>query len=117
MERFPTLKTGAAAQYPALRRLRYATEARRFLDTSEQRYLDIASPKRTWRLDLRLLTPTELAAIREFFVLMRGAQTTFEFDDPFSGTVVSPCRFGQDSLTERLSDESAEAVAVTIEEV
>ncbi len=117
MERFPSLKTGAAAQHPTQRQIRYGIETRRFLDSSEQRYSDLDAPKRSWRLELSLLTPTELAAIREFFVLMRGSRTTFEFEDPFSGAIVSPCRFSGDAIADRLLDENAEGVTLTIREV
>ena len=117
MERFPTLKTGAAAQYPAQRSLRYGTEARRFLDSSEQRYLDIAAAKKAWVLELSLLTPTELAEIRDFFIRMRGSQTDFELEDPWTGAVVSPCRFDDDTLNESLLEEYSEGVSVVIREV
>ena len=116
MDHFPKLKTGAAAQYGAQRELRRATETRRFLDASEQRYRDYGQAKRTWLLKLDLLTATEAAEIREFFIRMRGSQTEFEFEDPWSGLVVSPCRFGQDALTDRLEGESSESVTVTIRE-
>jgi hypothetical protein len=117
MDRFPTLKTGAQAQYPAERRLAYATEAHRFLDSSEQRYVDHETPKRSWRLELDQLSPAENAAIREFFDRMRGVQTDFEFVDPWTGQVVAPCRFGHDELEDRLSRESSESTAVTIREL
>jgi hypothetical protein len=117
MERFPKLKTGALAQYPAERSIGSAVETRRFVDSSEQRYLDAAEPKRSWRLDLRQLIPTELAEIREFFELVRGSRDEFEFEDPWTGAVVSPCRFGQDALTEQLLRENSESVVVTILEV
>lgn len=117
MERFPTLKTGAQAQYPAERRLEYATEAHRFLDSSEQRYVDHAEVKRSWRLELDQLSPTENAAIREFFDRMRGAQTDFEFVDPWTGQVAAPCRFAQDGLEDRLLRESSESTSVTIREL
>ena len=116
MERFPTLKTGAAAQYPAERSLVFSTETKHFLDSSEQRYVNTAAAKRFWRLNLSLLTPTENAAIREFFDLMRGSQTDFEFVDPWTGLVVAPCRFAQDELAYRISGELDEAVTVTIRE-
>jgi hypothetical protein len=116
MDRFPKLKTGAAAQYPALREIRHATETRRFLDSSEQRYRDYAQAKRVWRLTLELLTSSELADIREFFVRMRGSQTEFEFEDPWTGSIVSPCRFAQDALTDQVSAENSETLTVTIRE-
>jgi hypothetical protein len=116
MDRFPKLKTGAAAQYGAEQEARRATETRRFLDASEQRYRDYEQAKLTWLLRLDLLTATESAEIREFFIRMRGSQTEFEFEDPWSGLVVSPCRFAQDALTDRLEGEKSESVTVRIRE-
>jgi hypothetical protein len=116
MDRFPKLKTGAAAQYPAQRETRRATETRRFLDSAEQRYRDFAEAKRSWRLRLDRLTSSELADIREFFVRMRGSQTEFEFEDPWTGAIVSPCRFAQDALTDQVGSENSEGLTVTIRE-
>ena len=117
MERFPTLKTGAGAQYPSERRISYSTETKGFVDGSEQRYVNTQTPKRSWRLDLASLTPAENAAVREFFDLMRGAQTEFELIDPWTGQVVAPCKFAQDELTDRLLHETSESVTITIREV
>ena len=116
MDRFPKLKTDAAAQYPSQREARHATETRRFLDTTEQRYRDFGQAKRAWRLRLVRLTSSELAEIREFFVRMRGSQVEFEFEDPWTGAVVSPCRFVQDALTDRLGSENSESLTVMIRE-
>jgi hypothetical protein len=116
MERFPKLKTGAAAQYPSQREARHATETRRFLDATEQRYRDFAGAKRSWRLRLNQLTSTELSEIRDFFFRMKGSQTDFEFEDPWTEAIVSPCRFGQDALTDHLGSENSESLSVTIRE-
>ncbi|MEZ5365161.1 MAG: hypothetical protein R2748_23245 [Bryobacterales bacterium] len=116
MERFPKLKTGAAAQYGAQRRARRATQTARFLDSSEQRYRDFSGEKRSWVLRLEQLTSTELADIRDFFIRMRGSQTEFELEDPWSGSVVSPCRFDQDEMTDRVGSEGSESVTLTIRE-
>jgi hypothetical protein len=116
MDRFPKLSTGAAAQYPAEREGRRATDTRRFIDSSEQRYRDFAQSKRTWRLRLDKLTPGELADIREFFIRMRGSQTEFEFEDPWTGSIVSPCRFAQDAFRDEIGAENSGSLTVTIRE-
>ena len=116
MERFPKLSTGAAAQYGAQRTLRLQTAAHRFLDTSEQRYRYSAEGQRSWRLAFDNLSAGEAAEIREFFVRMRGSQTEFELEDPWSGTVVGPCRFTHDELVERASDERSESLTVVVRE-
>lgn len=117
MERFPKLKTGAPAQYPAELRIRYAAETRRFVDSSEQRYADMKQPKRSWRFDLSQLTSTELAEIREFFERVRGSGEAFELEDPWTGSIVAPCRLADDTLVEVLRRETSEGVVVTIQEI
>lgn len=97
MYRFPKLKTGAAVQYPAELIQSSASEVHRFLDSSEQRYRDRGAVRRRWRIRLTLLDEVELAALRVFFVAQRGRAGLFEFEDPWSGIVVSNCRFGTDS--------------------
>ncbi|MBI1356534.1 MAG: hypothetical protein GC160_19505 [Acidobacteria bacterium] len=99
MPQFPKLKTGASAQYPATRELRLASEAQRFLDSTEQRYIDSAAPRRRWVLDLSLLDGSEAAVLREFFLEMRGTSGEFDFEDPWTGEVVTGCRFGSDAFT------------------
>jgi hypothetical protein len=95
---FPRLKTGVIAQYPSTRQLRLASESLRFLDNSEQRYRDSAVARRRWVIELDLLSPTEAAVLREFFVAMRGSAGRFDFEDPWTGLLVSDCRFGTDEL-------------------
>ncbi|MCB1019444.1 MAG: hypothetical protein H6509_10870 [Bryobacterales bacterium] len=116
MERFPKLKTGAAAQYGAQRQARRSTQTARFLDSSEQRYRDFAGEKRSWAIRLEKLTSTELADIRDFFIRMRGSQTEFELEDPWSGAVIAACRFAQDEIADRVGGESSESVTLTIRE-
>lgn len=105
MDRFPKLKTGAAAQYPADRMLSGATEVHRFLDSSEQRYRDRPPGGRSWKIRLTLLDDAEIGALREFFVRQRGRAGLFEFEDPWSGAVVPNCRFASDAWLFRASGE------------
>ena len=97
-----------------MRAVRIPGEALRFLDCSEQRYLDASVPRRSWSLDLQLLDPAEAAAIREFFVAMRGMSGVFDFEDPWTGLVVSGCRFAEDSLSLAVEGELDLRTSVTI---
>jgi len=95
---FPTLKTGAVAQYPARRAVRYQNQAVRFLDGTEQRYRDCGGPLHQWEIRLALLDEGEMAALAEFLEDNQGAFATFSFTDPWDGTVYPNCRLASDEL-------------------
>ena len=52
MSSFPTLKTGAVMQYPAIRESRRETTVLRFVDGAEQRYRDGGSAAHRWAIRL-----------------------------------------------------------------
>src|SRR5579864_2030458 len=89
MATFPTLKTGAPAQYPLDRCIRYATQAVRFMDGSRQRFRLYGTELRKWTLKLDLLDEQELGAVIAF-VEQQGS-APFAFTDPTTGTVASNC--------------------------
>jgi hypothetical protein len=114
MAEFPKLKSGAVAQYPSSRELRVESQALRFLDNGEQRYQESVAGRRRWTIELAWLTASEAAEVRNFFVAMRGSAGRFDFEDPWTGTVVNNCRFGEDELVlSALSERDTRAV-VTI---
>lgn len=98
MDRFPKLRTGAAAQYPSAREHRFANEVVRFLDNTEQRYRDAAAARRRWVIRLTQLDEGEMAELANFFHKQQGRLGRFEFEDPWTGTIISDCRFDQDHL-------------------
>ena len=114
MPTFPRLKTGVIAQYPSARELRLSSESLRFLDNSEQRFRDSATARRRWVIELSLLNATEAAALREFFVAMRGSAGRFDFEDPWTGLLVNDCRFGEDALTVSAQAEQDARAVVTV---
>jgi phage-related protein len=95
---FPTLKTGAVAQYPADRMRQFSTQVIRFLDGSEQRYPGYGAPLRQWTIRLDLLDESELTTLEQFFEDEGGRAQTFSFTDPWDGTVYPSCSFGSDTL-------------------
>ena len=117
MARFPKLKTGAVVQYPAVRAESHATEVRKFLDCGEQRYRDFAAARRRWVVSLEMLDETEMARLARFFDEQQGRLGVFEFEDPWTGTVIAACRFGEDRLGVVEEYESRCGVRVTVEEV
>jgi hypothetical protein len=117
MARFPKLKTGAVAQYPVVREERFANEIHRFLNASEQRYRDRAAGRRRWIIQLERLDETETARLARFFDEHQGRLTLFEFEDPWTGTVVTTCRFAEDRFPMTEHCESRCSLRLTVEEV
>jgi Conserved hypothetical protein 2217 (DUF2460) len=98
MATFPQLKTGAVAQYPATKSLRYQNQTIRFLDGSEQRYRDAASPLHQWVIQLNELDESEMAAFEQFFQNNQGRLGSFAFTDPWDGTQYANCSLISDGL-------------------
>ena len=94
---FPTLKSGAVAQYPAQRTVARPTWIGRFVDGSEQRYPEAATALHRWVVRLSLLTEAELVEIREFVDNVSGRFEAFPFTDPWDGTVYPNCSVDSDT--------------------
>jgi hypothetical protein len=90
---FPTLNTGAVAQYPLAANTGQGAQVIRFLDGSDQRYCSQAKMLRSWQIRLDLLNEDEIYQLEAFFVAQQGDYSTFIFPDPISGTAVPNCRF------------------------
>ena len=116
MASFPTLKTGAVAQYPAERTRQFSTQVLRFLDGSEQRFRRYGSPLRRWTIRLELLDESELAAFGEFFAAQGGRAGTFSFVDPWDGAVYPNCSFGEDALGLEFGSQMRGRTVMTIRE-
>jgi hypothetical protein len=99
MATFPQLKTGAVAQYPASKILRFQNQTVRFLDGSEQRYRDAAGPLHQWTIRLSELDESEMAALEQFFDDNQGRLGSFAFTDPWDGTEYPNCSLASDELT------------------
>jgi hypothetical protein len=95
---FPTLKTGAVAQYPATKTNQFASFVVRFLDGGDQRYRQFSAPLRSWVIKLNMLDEAELAALEQFFVALDGSFSTFSFVDPWTQTTFASCSLNQDTL-------------------
>jgi phage-related protein len=98
MASFPTLKTGAVAQYPATRTFRFQNQILRFLDGTDQRYRDAAGPLHAWEIRLDQLDDTEMAALEAFFLANQGSYESFSFTDPWDGQVYTNCSLATDTL-------------------
>ena len=102
---FPTLKTGAVAQYPAKRTTGFNTDIVRFLDGTEQRFRDNPSILHEWTIQLDLLDDAELSALDQFFVSNQGSFESFSFTDPWDGSVYPNCSLKGDAFVFQLRSE------------
>lgn len=116
MASFPTLKTGAVAQYPSSRTTRSSTQVYRFLDGSEQRFLALATPLHRWQIQLDLLDEAELGNLENFFASEQGRSGYFSFTDPWDGTVYPNCSFDSDTFSADLIDSGQGKTQLTIRE-
>jgi len=99
MAAFPLLSTQAVTQYPAPLSTGQGVQVLRFLDATDQRYLIQGRTYRQWEIRLALLNETEIQQIEAFFVSQQGDYGTFDFPDPFSGSIVLNCRIGAPTLS------------------
>ena len=104
MSQFPVLKTGAVMQYPAAKDVQFSTTVVRFMDGSEQRFRLYAGALHSWNVQLNLLDETELHLLREFFRDQNGQFGSFQFTDPWDGTLYPACSLQTDLLSDTLQD-------------
>jgi phage-related protein len=116
MPSFPTLKTGAVAQYPSDRATQFSTQVYRFLDGSEQRFPAYGAALHRWAIRLDLLDEGELETIEEFFTSEAGRSGSFSFTDPWDGTVYPSCSFERDTLALAFRGPQRGATQIVIKE-
>ena len=114
MATFPQLKTGAVAQYPTGRVLRFVNQTLRFIDGSEQRYRDSAGMLRRWEIRLSKLDESEMAAMEEFFRNMQGRYGSFAFRDPWDGSLYANCSLASDEMELDLLAELRGGTSLTV---
>jgi hypothetical protein len=112
---FPVLKTGAVAQYPLGREVRFSTQAVRFLDGSQQRFRLYGNGLRRWIVNLDLLDAQELSAVIAF-VELQGSDV-FAFTDPFTGIVSARCAISGEQFDATMKNETSGQTMVVIEEI
>jgi hypothetical protein len=113
MATFPTLKTGAVAQYPLPVSTRHSTQAVQFLDGSRQTFQLYPAPLRRWSVQLDGLDETELDLFISFVEGQGG--TPFSFTDPVSGSVVANCMISGNETS--VTRENSGQTQFVIEEV
>ena len=95
---FPTLKTGAVAQYPLGLTLAYRADVVWFLDGSEQRFRNAPSILHQWKISLAQLDEQEMNCVEQFFLNNAGAATVFAFTDPGNNITYPNCSIKGDNL-------------------
>jgi hypothetical protein len=113
---FPTLKTGAVAQYPATKTNQFASFVVRFLDGGDQRYRQFPAPLRSWVIKLDMLDETELNALEQFFLAQEGSYGTFSFVDPWTQTTFPNCSLDQDTFQYAAQGEMQGTASLTVTE-
>jgi phage-related protein len=113
---FPTLRTGAVAQYPVERSIEFATQVVWFVDGSEQRFAERAGSLKRWVVRLDLLDDSELNALAEFFRAEGGATAVFAFTDPCDGTTHATCSLEGDELLMELAGEGRGRTSLIVRE-
>jgi hypothetical protein len=112
---FPLLKTGAVAQYPLERAVRFSTEKVKFLDGSQQRYRLYGNGLRSWVIKLELLDEQELGAVIDF--VDQQESDAFEFIDPITGDTVAKCIIAGEQFAASMTAEMNGQATVVIEEI
>jgi hypothetical protein len=113
---FPTLKTGAAVQYPLRSAATFGTGVLKFLGGDEQRYRLKAGELRAWVIQLASLSEDEVGQIESFFAMATGTFVTFSFTDPATGTVYPDCHLGNDDLISIFNGELRAGLSLVIQQ-
>ncbi|MEI9814970.1 MAG: DUF2460 domain-containing protein [Acidobacteriota bacterium] len=116
MAAFPALKTGAVAQYPGERSHRHSTAVYEFVDGREQRFAQFGGALRRWLVRLDQLDDAELFVLEQFFDEQAGASGSFEFTDPWNGTVYSDCSLEDDEAVLMFAGQGAGQTTLVVRE-
>ena len=112
---FPILRTGAVAQYPLDRGVRFQTQTVRFMDGSRQRYRTYGAGLRRWIVKLDLLDQQELGALIAF--AEQHGSAAFAFTDPVTAEQVARCIISDQSFEAGMTDEMNAQATLLIEEI
>jgi hypothetical protein len=113
---FPTLSTGAVAQYPLPISYTSPVEIIRFIDGTDQRFVSRGRSLRSWHVQLSFVNDDEIAQLEDFFGALGGQYSQFAFPDPYSGQLVPNCVMGDSALvTDYLATDLASASLWVVE--
>jgi hypothetical protein len=116
MPLFPTLKTGAIAQYPATVKVSFGpTRSVEFLDGTAHRYCTGPAALRHWQIRMDHLDGVETAGVLSF--LRANQAGTFSFTDPLTGDVAPRCIVGDQQVHSAVSGEADGIASFLVEEL
>lgn len=115
MATFPVLRTGAVAQFPLKRNVRFKTDVVRFLDGSKQRFPLAGAGLRRWVIRLELLDHQELETVIAF--VEQQESSPFAFVDPLTGTSAPNCLLAGETFEASVSGEVTGLATLEIEEI
>jgi hypothetical protein len=113
---FPALKTGAVGQLGSDRGRKFSSAVYRFVDGKEQRFPLFGAPLKKWVIRMELLDEGELEAVEGFFLSQAGRAGSFEFTDPWDGSVHADCSFDSDVVEAVYRGAGDGAVTVVVKE-
>ncbi len=115
MATFPTLKTGAGAQYGFERIEDRPVTTQRFLDGRTRRFASRRA-YRGWRLKLKGLSADEARAIADFVSAHLESNAAFTFRDPWTGQEHEGCEVPAPSYRMSADGEHRFEIEVLIEQ-
>jgi hypothetical protein len=115
MASFPTLKTGAVAQYPLQTGSRFASQAVQFINGSRQLYRIQGPALRRWSIQFDDLDEGELAAVIAF--VEQQCLAPFSFTDPVTGLTAAKCIIGGQKMGAGMKREENGQATLIIEEI
>ncbi|WP_321474480.1 hypothetical protein [uncultured Paludibaculum sp.] len=117
MPEFPSLKTGAVAQYPLGRGIRTGTTVVEFLDGGEQRFSS-QRMRRRWVVRMEQLDEGEAMRVAAFASQYLNTLEPFRFTDPWNGAVYERCVLeGEEATVRAVSQMDCGVALVVAEEV
>jgi hypothetical protein len=110
------LDSGAVTQYGTETHTGQGVGIIRFLDGSDQRFLHTPRGLRRWRIELSLLSATEIAALELFFGAQKGPFAPFVFTDPGTNVQFPNCRFASSEINTDYMGPNAHSTSLWIME-
>ncbi len=111
---FPSSLSNLVFQYPTVKQTVYSTQVSQFVGGGEQRYQIAGSELRQWTAQPLILPDDVMAELEMFFLSVGGTANSFQFADPWDGTVYPVCYFKDDPFTRMIKDPGRNAVLFTI---
>ncbi len=112
---FPILKTGAVAQYPLERSVRFSTQTVQFLNGGRQNFRMYGGGLRRWSLRLDLLDERELAELVAFVEAQGG--DPFAYTDPVTGATAARCVIAGEDFASGMTGELNGHACLVIREI